>query len=134
MIIIDSSVWIDWFKGRLTRQTDFMNDHTTRLSMATVDLVVAEVLQGYKNDRDFWGAKQEMLSVPVYDLGGEEAAIQSAIYYRQLRKKGLTVRGTIDVLIATFCIEHQCALLYSDRDFDIMVKHLGLKSALGRMN
>lgn len=130
MILIDSSVWVDYLKGNLTLQTSFLRQYWGDKCFITADLIVTEVLQGYKADKDFQHAKQILLSLPLNVIGGEGVAVAAADNYRYLRKKGITVRGTIDVLIATFCLENRLALLYADRDFDVMVKHLGLQSAV----
>ena len=88
------------------------------------------MLQGFRRDSDYQSAKKLLGSLTSYDLLGANLAIKTADNYRALRKKGLTVRKTADVIIATFCIEHRIPLLYSDRDFDPFVKHLALKPAL----
>ena len=97
--------------------------------VATGDLILAEVLQGFRNDRDFNQARKLLTSLIVFDLGGKEIAIQAARNFRALRVKGVTVRKTIDAVIATRCIAGGLQLLYSDRDFDPFVRYLGLRSA-----
>jgi predicted nucleic acid-binding protein len=92
------------------------------------DLILAEVLQGFQSDRDFRIAKNLLLRLPSMPMGGQALAIDSAANYRLLRKKGVTVRKTIDVMIGTFCIHYRLPLLHDDRDFDPMVKFLGLKT------
>lgn len=94
------------------------------------DLVIAEVLQGFRNDRQFGRALHLLASLNVIDLGGQRIAIQAAKNFRTLRSRGITIRKTIDTVIATRCIESGYALLYSDRDFDPFVAHLGLRSAM----
>ena len=98
--------------------------------VATGDLILTEVLQGFRTDRDFNKAKKLLTSLTIVVLGGEWIAIQAARNYRALRSLGATVRKTIDTVIATRCIEDKYHLLYSDRDFDPFVAHLGLRSAL----
>jgi predicted nucleic acid-binding protein len=98
--------------------------------IATGDLILAEVLQGFVSDRDFNQARKLMTSLVIVDLGGQSVAIQAARSFRILRSLGVTVRKTIDTVIATRCIESGLSLLYSDRDFDPFVEHLGLRSAL----
>lgn len=130
MILVDSSVWIDYFRGTITPQTDKLDELLGVEPLATGDLVLAEVLQGFENDRDFNAAKRLLTRLTVIDLGGRDIAIQAARNFRKLRKLGVTVRKTIDTVIATRCIQSGYTLLYSDRDFDPFVAHLGLRSAL----
>jgi predicted nucleic acid-binding protein len=130
MILVDSSVWIDYFRGTVTPQTDRLDALLGQEVIATGDLILAEVLQGFASERDFNQARKLLTSLEVVDLVGQDMAIQAARNFRTLRARGLTVRKTIDTLIATRCIESDYALLYSDRDFDPFVEHLGLVSAL----
>ena len=130
MILVDSSVWIDYFRGVVTPQTEKLDSLLGIEPIATGDLILTEVLQGFVSDRDFNQAKQLMTSLVVVDLAGQGIAIQAARNFRALRKLGVTVRKTIDTVIATRCIESKMHLLYSDRDFDPFVEHLGLRSAL----
>lgn len=130
MILVDSSVWIDYFRGTLTPQTERLDALLGVELVATGDLILAEVLQGFAVERDFNEARRLMASLLSMDLVGQEIAIQSARNFRALRALGVTIRKTIDCLIATHCIEMGMPLLYSDRDFDPFVKHLGLRSAL----
>jgi predicted nucleic acid-binding protein len=92
------------------------------------DLILTEVLQGFQSDRDFRIARNLLLRLPFMPMGGEELAVESAINYRLLRKKGVTIRKTIDVIIGTFCIHYKLPLLHDDRDFDPMVKFIGLQT------
>lgn len=130
MILVDSSVWIDYFRGTVTPQTEKLDSLLGVEPIATGDLILTEVLQGFTGERDFNQARALMTSLVVVDLGGQEIAIQAARNFRSLRALGVTVRKTIDTVIATRCIENGLALLYSDRDFDPFVEHLGLQSAL----
>jgi predicted nucleic acid-binding protein len=130
VILIDSSVWIDYFRGVATPQSDRLDNLLGREPLATGDMMLAEVLQGFSNDRDFDQALGLMTSLSVVDIGGRVIALKAAGHYRVLRARGVTVRKTIDTLIATRCIHDGHALLYSDRDFDPFVQHLGLQSAL----
>ncbi|APR04094.1 PIN domain nuclease [Thauera chlorobenzoica] len=130
MILVDSSVWIDYFRGTVTPQAEKLDSLLGVEPVATGDLILAEVLQGFSSERDFNQAKKLMTSLVMIDLGGQEIAIQAARNFRSLRALGVTVRKTIDTVIATRCIESGLALLYSDRDFDPFVEHLGLRSAL----
>lgn len=128
MIVVDSSVWIDYFNGKKTPKTDWLDSALGREPIIVGDLILAEVLQGFTNDADFRTAKELLLSFPSMEMIGPEAAIESASNYRLLRKYGVTVRKTIDVMIGTFCIHHHFSLLHDDRDFAPMEKHLKLKT------
>lgn len=130
MILVDSSVWIDYFRGVASPQTDRLDALLGAEPLATGDVVLAEVLQGFSSDRDFDDGLRLLTALSVIDIGGQAIAVQAARNFRTLRARGVTVRKTIDTLIATRCIESGFSLLYSDRDFDPFVEHLGLKSAL----
>lgn len=130
MILVDSSVWVDYFNGQGTQETDFLDSLLGTEPVAIGDLILAEVLQGFRSEADYEAAKEMLASLATYDLLGASLAIKTADNYRTLRKRGITVRKTVDAIIATFCIERRTPLLYSDRDFDPFVKHLGLKPAL----
>ena len=130
MILVDSSVWIDYFRGAATPEAERLDSLLGAEPIATGDLILAEVLQGFANDREFDLARRLLTSLVIVQLGGERTAIQAARNFRALRALGITARKTIDTVIATRCIEDRLALLYSDRDFDPFVKHLGLRSAM----
>lgn len=130
MILVDSSVWIDYFRGNATPQAEKLDALLGKEPIAAGDLILTEVLQGFVSDRDFNQAKKLMTSLVIVDLAGQATAIQAARNFRILRSLGITVRKTIDTIIATCCIESELHLLYSDRDFDPFVEHLGLRSAL----
>lgn len=127
MILVDSSVWIDYFNGAITKQTGKLDSLLGREPLAIGDLILTEVLQGFADEREFNQARQMLTSLMVVELGGLEIAIQAAKNFRALRRLGLTVRKTIDTVIATRCIESAYELLHSDRDFDPFAKHLGLR-------
>ncbi len=127
MILVDSSVWIDYFKGNITLQTDLLDAKLGNEPLAIGDLILTEVLQGFDNERDFETARKLLTSLTVVQLGGKEIAVQAARNFRKLRSRGLTVRKTVDTLIATSCIENGHRLLHSDRDFDPFARHLGLR-------
>ena len=130
MILVDSSVWIDYFRGIATPQAEKLESLLGTEPIATGDLILTEVLQGFVSDRDFNQARKLLTSLVAVDLAGQDIAIQAAKNFRALRALGVSVRKTIDTVIATRCIESGLALLYSDRDFDPFVLHLGLRSAL----
>lgn len=127
MILIDSSVWIDYFNGNKTVQTDWLDAALGETPIVIGDLILTEVLQGFQSDKDLKIARDLLLRIPFVPMGGRELALESAMNYRLLRKKGVTVRKTIDVMIGTFCIHYRLPLLHDDRDFDPMVKFLGLE-------
>jgi len=130
MILVDSSVWVDYFNGQVTAETDFLHAILGSEPVAVGDLILAEVLQGFRSDSDYRTARELLTSLTTYELLGVSLAIRTADHYRALRQRGFTVRKTADAIIATFCIEYGAPLLYSDRDFDPFVEHLGLKPAL----
>ena len=130
MIVVDSSVWIDFFRGLVTPQTERLDGLLSTEPLAVGDLILTEVLQGFSSEKDFNQARRLMTSLDVITLGGQEIALQAARNYRALRAQGVTIRKTIDTIIATRCIEDDLLLLYSDRDFDPFVEHLGLRSAM----
>lgn len=130
MILVDSSVWIDYFRGTPSRETDRLDDLLGREPVTIGDLILAEVLQGFTNEGDFNKAMRMLGTLECLDLMGRDIAIQAARNFRLLRSKGITVRKTIDTIIATRCIEDEIALLFSDRDFQPFVDHLGLLSAV----
>jgi predicted nucleic acid-binding protein len=130
VILVDSSVWIDYFRGTSTPQVEKLDSLLGAAPIAIGDLILAEVLQGFVSERDFNQAKKLLTSLTVIDLGGKDIALQAARNFRMLRTKGVTVRKTIDTVIATRCIESSLPLLYSDKDFDPFVEHLGLRSVL----
>ena len=130
MILVDSSVWIDYFRGTSTPEAETLDSLLSTEPIATGDLILTEVLQGFVSDRDFNQAKKLLTSLVIVDLAGQDIAIQAPRNFRVLRALGITVRKTIDTVIATRCIESRLSLLHSDRDFDPFVEHLGLRSAL----
>ena len=130
VILVDSSVWIDYFRGATTPQAEKLDALLGTEPVMIGDLILTEVLQGFVSDRDFNQARKLLDSLDIIDLGGRDIAIQAARNFRVLRGLGVTVRKTIDTIIATRCIESRLTLLYSDRDFDPFVTHLGLSSAL----
>jgi predicted nucleic acid-binding protein len=126
MIVVDSSVWIDYFSGADTSQAEKLDRTLGIKPVAIGDLILTEVLQGFRHDKDYKAARSVFDDVTIFDMLGMQMAIKSAENFRALRKKGITVRKTADVIIATFCIEQTLPLLFSDKDFKPFVKHLGL--------
>lgn len=128
MLLVDSSVWIEYFNGRDTPQTDQLDELLEVELLAIGDIILAEVLQGFRHDKDYHTAKKVLTSLTVFNLLGLEIAIKSAENFRILRKQGITIRKTNDVIIATFCLENDHSLLFSDKDFIPFVKYFGLKT------
>ena len=126
MIVVDSSVWIDYFNGVANRETDMLDALLGVEALAVGDVILAEVLQGFRSDANYKTAKSLMSYLIVVEMLGEANAIKCAENYRTLRKRGVTIRKTIDVFIATYSIENQCPLLFQDQDFLPFVEHMGL--------
>ena len=140
-VLIDSSVWIDHLRGVRTRETAILGTllmwldpelepggHEEIADLLIGDLVLCEVLRGIPDPREHAVVKDVLLSFEVVTIGGAELALEAADHYRALRRLGLTVRKTIDLLIGTYCIANDCALLHSDRDFDPMTRYMGLRA------
>ena len=127
MILVDSSVWVDYFNGRDTPQTAKLDALLGTEPIAIGDLILTEVLQGFRRDADFARAREFLLSLTLFNMLGVENAIRSAEHFRALRKRGITIRKTADVIIATFCIAEGHSLLFSDKDFLPFVEQLGLR-------
>jgi len=127
LILVDSSVWIDYFNGRSTPETEKLDQLLGAEDLAVGDLILVEVLQGFCDEREFESARRLLLSLSVVDLAGPDIAIKAARNYRSLRSRGFTIRKTIDCVIATYCIDRGYELLHSNRDFDAF-KRLRLKT------
>jgi len=127
MVLVDTSVWVDYFNGLETPRTDRLDQLLGSGRLLTGDLILAELLRGFAKDADYRTARRLLLELPCAELVGRDNALRAADYYRRLRKQGVTVRKTIDVLIGTYCIQHGHELLHADRDFDSMQRHLGLR-------
>lgn len=129
MIVVDSSVWIDYFNGVATAETDLLDRLAGTEPLALGDLNLVEVLQGFRSDADFIRAQDVLLGFTVLPMLGAEMALRCAESYRALRKQGITVRKTADVIIASYCIAHGHRLLFADRDLLPFVHELGLERA-----
>ena len=129
MILVDSSVWIDYFRSADTPQVALLDSFLGRSPLAVGDLIAAEVLQGVHDEREFKWVKKTLDAFEPIDLAGYELAVKASDNYRSLRAMGITIRKTIDTLIATRCIEDGLTLLHADRDFLPFAQHLGLKVA-----
>ncbi len=130
MIFVDSSVWIDYFNGKNSSEVKKLDSLLGAEPLSTGDLVLAEVLQGFRSDKDYKTAKSLLTSLTIFNMLDINIAIKSADNFRLLRKKGITVRKTVDTIIATFCIQNKLSLLHTDKDFRPFHKHLRLKNAL----
>lgn len=128
MIIVDTSVWIDYLNGQENAYTDTLDDALIQGTVAIGDVIFLEILQGIRNDKDYQKARNRLAKLDRYEMFGHFMVEKSAENYRTLRKKGITVRSTIDVIIATFCIENRLPLLFNDRDYIPFVDYLNLSS------
>ena len=128
MILVDSSVWIDYFNGNTTLASEKLDSLLGIRPICTGDLILTEVLQGFKSDSDFTTAKSLMCALPIHNMVGHEISLKSVDNFRLLRKKGITVRKTVDILIATYCIVNQLILWHSDKDFQPFQQHPGLQT------
>ena len=126
MIIVDTTVWIDYLSGRDNSETGYLDRELSRQRLGLTDLILCETLQGVPDERSFTRVLQELRKFELFETGGEEMAILAARNFRRLRQHGRTVRKTIDCLIATFCLHHGHSLLHRDRDFDHFEQVLGL--------
>ena len=128
MILVDSSVWVDFFRNNSTMQAEWLDRNLGIEEFAVGDLILAEVLQGFRDDKGFNEARRLLGKLAQVSIGGADLAVEAARNDRKLRAKGITVRGTVDVLVATRCIADGMRLLHSDRDFNNFSKHLGLRT------
>jgi predicted nucleic acid-binding protein len=128
MIFVDSSVLIDYFNGKDNWQVEKLDEILGKEIVVIGDYILVEVLQGFRKDKDYETAKEVLSAFPCLNMLGEEMALKSADNYRKLRKKGITIRKTVDVIISTFCIENDLELLHNDKDFFPFENNLGLKS------
>ncbi|HEX4309626.1 MAG TPA: PIN domain nuclease [Acidobacteriaceae bacterium] len=127
MVIVDTTVWIDYFGGIVNRHTSWLRGEAGFRTLALTDLILCEILQGLRDDAQVARVQSRLVNFDVLDSGGTALAVEAARNYRFLRGKGYTVRTTVDLFIATFCLESSHELLHCDRDFDPFEKHLGLR-------
>jgi len=127
VLIVDTTVWVDYLNGKPTRETDWLHREVERRRLGITDLILCEVLQGIRGEARSSEVENELLKLEVFPTGGVELAVATARSYRALRARGRTVRATIDGLIATFCLLNGHALLHNDRDFDHFEQVLGLQ-------
>lgn len=127
MTIVDSTVWIDYLGGVRNLHTDWLDRELDRQRLGLTDLILCEVLQGIREDTQFKHVQRTLSQFEIFPSVGADLAVASTQNYRSLRARGLTVRKTIDCLIATFCLTDGHSLLHRDRDFDVFEEHLGLR-------
>jgi predicted nucleic acid-binding protein len=127
MVIVDTTVWVDYLRGTDTPHTAWLDREIERRRLGLTDLILCEVLQGVSDERTAPATRRELLKFEVFTTGGVELATSAALNYRTLRARGFTVRRTLDCLIATFCLGNQHSLLHTDRDFDPFERELGLQ-------
>ena len=131
MILVDTGVWIDYFNGVENKQTESLDRILSEQTVLVGDIILTEILQGFDSDKEFRLAKQALEPLDCVHLGGKSLAIKAASNFRFLRSKGVTVRKTVDMLIGSWCIEHEVELLHNDKDFDQIATQLPLKIYAG---
>lgn len=127
MVIVDTTVWIDFLRGTPNLEAEWLNLQLDRQRLGLTDLILCEVLQGISDELSFTKVQRELRRLEVFETGGADVAIATARNFRTLRRRGHTVRKTIDCWIATFCIREGHALLHRDRDYDPFERFLGLR-------
>ena len=128
MILVDTSVWIDYFNGRDTQETERLDQALGRERVLIGDLILLEILQGFRSDRDYQLAKEQLTELKIVEMLNQSRALKASEYYRALRKRGITIRKTVGVIIASYCIDNQIPLLFSGRDFLPFAEYLQLKT------
>ena len=131
MILVDTSVWIDYFNGVENKQTENLDRILSEQSVLLGDIILTEILQGFDSDKEFRLAKQALEPLDCVHLGGKSLAIKAASNFRFLRSKGVTIRKTVDMLIGSWCIEHEVDLLHNDKDFNQIATQLPLQIYTG---
>jgi predicted nucleic acid-binding protein len=126
VVIVDTTVWVDYLRGTRNSETDWLDQEAGRERLGLTDLILCEVLQGVRSDREFRQVRAELLKFELFETGGERLAVAAARNLGSIRAKGRTVRKTVDCLIATFCLANGHTLLHRDRDFDAFEQNLGL--------
>jgi len=132
VILADTSIWIDFFNGKITTETNFLDNALAEGNVIIGDLIMLEILQGIRQDQDYKKTKKALETLEQFELFGNSMVFECANNFRKLRKKGLTIRKTAGLIIASFCIKNKIPLLFSDRDFMPFTEHLSLISALGK--
>ncbi len=129
MILVDTSVWIDYFRDANAPEVEMLDRLLGNSALGMIDLVLCELVQGIRHDSQVGAVLKELNRIYVFEACNRDLALKSATNYRRLRSLGFTPRNTIDCILATFCIENDHTLLHHDRDFDVFEKHLGLRVA-----
>jgi len=127
MILVDTSVWINYFNGLSNRETEILDEILSTEIVIIGDLILMELLQGFRIDKEYKQALSLLDTLEKQSLLNADSAIEYANMYRSLRKKGITIRKTTDTIIAGYCVLNDLSLLQSDRDFQPFKKHFGLK-------
>lgn len=127
MVIVDTTVWIDYLRGTTNSHTTWLDRELPRQRLGLTDLTLCEILQGIRTDAIFTQTLKDLSKFEVYNTGGIDLAVAAAHNYRALRRRGHTIRKTIDCLIATFCLDAGHSLLHRDHDFDPFEQYLGLQ-------
>ena len=127
MIVVDTAAWIDCINSVSVPQAELLDERLGKRVLAVGDMILAELLQGFATEQDAKRALRLLESLAFLEMAGRDVAIQSAANYRRLRRRGVTVRKTMDMLIGTYCLMHDHEILHNDRDFDVLARHLGLK-------
>jgi hypothetical protein len=127
VVVVDTSVWVDYLNGADTAQAARLDQLLGERLVVVGDLVLAELMQGFASEDEAALVRRNLEPLPFAEMVGRENALAAAANFRELRRRGATVRKTIDVLIGTFCLENDLELLHADRDFDVMAEHLGLR-------
>jgi predicted nucleic acid-binding protein len=128
MILVDSSVWIDHLNAHVTAQVQTLRWLIPRVQITVGDLILCEILQGLDTEQDARAVEGALRQFPIVSITSPALAISAAANYRSLRRRGITIRRTIDLLIGTFCIDEGYSLLHADRDFEPMERYLGLRT------
>lgn len=127
MVIVDTTVWIDYLAGTANAHTDWLDRQMGIHPLALTEVILCEVLQGIRRDAVFGSVRRHLEQFYIFETGTLRLAVAAAQNYRQLRQRGYTIRKTIDCLIATYCLEEGHSLLHKDRDFDVFEAHLNLR-------
>lgn len=130
MIIVDTSVWVDYFNGNNNQHTNALDNALIEGLVLMGDIILLEILQGFRDDADYKQAHTTLRTLDQHQMLGVDMVGDCSKNYRALRKKGITIRRTTDVIIATFCIKNKFPLLFQDRDFVPFIEHLKLNSAI----
>lgn len=128
MTVCDTSVWIAYFNGVITAETNHLDELLEDGKILMLDIILLELLQGFRNDKHYKQALRLLTQLPVYAAMNPQSAIRIADHYRKLRKKGITIRKTIDMMIAVWCMEQDVTLLHDDKDYTLISDHLSLKT------